>query len=81
MKPILLVAVLFSGCVQVGPKNFPVAPPASAKPVVCAPAPKLAMPGIPEVVTMKIRGDVVEQCDPGCEQVIRQYAAAQKLLR
>ena len=82
----MLIVLLFSllvGCIQVGPKSVPVSAPVSCpewKPVQCPVLPKYAMPGIPQTVTIKIRGDKVES-DAGGDAMIRAYALAQKLLR
>lgn len=84
MKFLLFVLLgILSGCVtQVGPKEFAKPQPCpTAKPVQCPAEPKLDMPGIPLTVNMKIRGNNVLECDAGCEIIIRNYAAAQKLLR
>lgn len=81
----LLGCVILVGCVQVGPKNVPTNCPKLTVPPTPQ-CPKLEtvqmdMPGIPEVVTMKIKGDVIVECDAGCEVLIRNYAKAQQLLR
>ena len=80
----LLACVILQGCVQVGPKTLPVGecPKLTVPQCPTLVAPKeVNMPGIPEVVTMKIRGDVIVECDAGCESLIRNYAKAQELLR
>jgi hypothetical protein len=71
--------------VQVGPKSLPVQEcpkltvPECPKPAIRACA-TYELPGIAETVTIKIRGNVIE-ADAGGEQLIRNYARAQSLLR
>lgn len=81
----LALCVTLIGCVQVGPKTLPVQEcpkltvPQCPKPAIksCA---TYELPGIAETVTIKIRGNVIE-ADAGGEQLIRNYARAQSLLR
>lgn len=81
----LALCVIVTGCVQVGPKTLPVQEcpkltvPECPKPAIRACA-TYELPGIAETVTIKIRGNVIE-ADAGGEQLIRNYARAQSLLR
>lgn len=86
---IVAAAVLVAGCVQVGPKNLPVTspcpklavpPPQQCPKITSQQCPRYALPAIADTVTIKIRGTVVE-ADAGGEQLIREYAHAQKLLQ
>lgn len=68
-------AVLFSGCVQVGPKEFDI--PATDHPVA---APKIChdmatLPPIPAVVHIAIEPGQPVQADAGGESLLRAYVA------
>lgn len=82
---VLILCGTLLGCVQVGPKTLPVQEcPKLTVPSCPKVEPKSCshyeLPGIPQTVTIKIRGDVVE-ADAGGEQLIRNYSRAQQLLR
>lgn len=84
----LVFNLLLAGCVQVGPKDLPVADCPKLSVPECPKCPTLSssvktstpLPAIDQTVTIKIRGDQVE-ADPGGERLLRYYVYARKVLQ